>query len=249
MDFLSQANSLPVYLICGGVLLFIVIMCVIFLVKSYRAGLKIGMDPKVLKRAITSSATFTLLPSVSILLGVIALGGTLGVPVSWLRLSVIGALQYELNVAEIAATSMGLSGLRLSEMNVSVFTTIMLVMTVGILSGVFCTLFGLKKYLGKMAAKSKTETKPTEKIRPGFGAYATIAMFVGLCSAYIGSYIGTFTSSGDYLPLTVALISAAAMGVFQYFTVKKKQAWLENFDIATSMFVGMAAAVLINLAV
>ena len=80
MDFLSQANSLPVYLICGGVLLFIVIMCVVFLVKSYRAGLKIGMDPKVLKRAITSSATFTLLPSVSILLGVIALGGTLGVP-------------------------------------------------------------------------------------------------------------------------------------------------------------------------
>ena len=100
MDFLSQVNSLPVYLICGGVLLFIVIMCVVFLVKSYRAGLKIGMDPKVLKRAITSSATFTLLPSVSILLGVIALGGTLGVPVSWLRLSVIGALQYELNVGK-----------------------------------------------------------------------------------------------------------------------------------------------------
>ena len=246
MDFLSQVNSLPVYLICGGVLLFIVIMCVVFLVKSYRAGLKIGMDPKVLKRAITSSATFTLLPSISILLGVIALGGTLGVPVSWLRLSVIGALQYELNVAEIAATSMGLSGLKLSEMNVSVFTTIMLVMTVGILSGVFCTLFGLKKYLGKVAAKPKSEEK---KGRPGFGAYATIAMLVGLCSAYIGSYIGTFTSSGDFLPLTVALISAAVMGIFQYFTVKKKQAWLENFDVATSMIVGMAAAVLINLAI
>ena len=62
-----------------------------------------------LKRAIISSATFTILPSISILLGVIALSGTLGVPFSWLRLSVIGALQYELNVAEIAAQSIGLS--------------------------------------------------------------------------------------------------------------------------------------------
>lgn len=244
MDFLSQVNSLPVYLIVAAVLFFIVIMCVVFLVKSYRAGVKIGMDPKVLKRAITSSATFTLLPSVSILLGVIALSGTLGVPISWLRLSVIGALQYELNVAEIAATGVGLTGLKVSEMNVSAFTTIVLVMTVGILSGVICSIFGLKGYLNKISSKPKAES---EKKGPGFGTYATVAMFIGLCSAYIGSYIGTFTSSGNYLPLVVALVSAAAMSVFQYFTVKKKKAWLENFDVAASMIVGMAAAVMIKL--
>lgn len=243
MDFLSQVNSLPIYLIVAAVLFFIVIMCVVFLVKSYRAGIKIGMDPKVLKRAITSSATFTVLPSVSILLGVIALSGTLGVPISWLRLSVIGALQYELNVAEIAATGVGLTGLKVSEMTVSAYTTIVLVMTAGILSGVLCSIFGLKGYLNKISSKPKKEG---EKGKPGFGSYATIAMFIGLCSAYIGSYIGTFTSSGNYLPLVVALVSAAAMSIFQYFTVKKKKAWLENFDVAASMIVGMAAAVIIN---
>ena len=246
MDFLSQVNSLPIYLIVAAILLFIVIMCVVFLVKSYRAGINIGMDPKVLKRAITSSATFTVLPSVSILLGVIALSGALGVPVSWLRLSVIGALQYELNVAEIAATSVGLSGLKLSEMNATAFTTIVLVMTVGILSGVVCSIFGLRKYLSKLSVNPKSSEN---KGKPGFGAYATIAMFIGLCSAYIGSYIGTFTSSGNYLPLVVALLSALVMGIFQHFTVKKKMAWLENFDVAVSMIFGMAAAVLIHLAV
>ena len=108
------------------------------------------MDKKVLKRAIISSATFTILPSISILLGVIALSGTLGVPFSWLRLSVIGALQYELNVAEIAAQSaIGLTGLKLSEMSMSAFATISLVMTIGILGGVFCCIFFLKKYLAK----------------------------------------------------------------------------------------------------
>lgn len=243
-EYLSQVNALPFYLIVGGVLLFIVVMCVVFLVKSYRAGIAIGMDKKVLKRAITSSATFTVLPSISILLGVIALSGTLGVPFSWLRLSVIGALQYELNVAEISATSIGLTGLKASEMTVQAFSTIALVMTVGILGGVFCCIFGLKKYLGKVQ-KTTTQKKSG---KPGFGAYATIAMFIGLCSAYIGSYVGTFTSSGNYLPLVVAGISAVVMAIFEYFTQKKKMAWLDNFSVATSMLIGMIAAVMIKLA-
>lgn len=242
-EYLSQVNALPFYLIVGGVLFFIVIMCVVFLVKSYRAGIELGMDKKVLKRAITSSATFTVLPSVSILLGVIALSGTLGVPLSWLRLSVIGALQYELNVAEIAAQSIGLSGLKVSELSIQAFSTIALVMTVGILGGVFCCIFGLKKYLGKVQ-KSTAKKEPG---KPGFGSYATIAMFIGLCSAYIGSYVGTFTSSGNYLPLFVAGVSAVVMAIFEYFTNKKKMGWLDNFSVATSMLVAMVAAVLINL--
>ena len=173
----------------------------------------------------------------------IALSGSLGVPLSWLRLSVVGALQYELNVAEIAATGMGLSGLKVSEMSIGAFTTIALVMTAGILSGITCCIFGLKKYLGKVQKKEKKN----DSGRPGFGTYATIAMFIGLCSAYIGSYVGTWTAFKNSTPLLVAGISALAMAVFEYLIVKKKMEWLENFSIAVSMIIGMAAAVLINL--
>ena len=65
-DYLSQVNAGAFYLIVALVLTYITIMCVVFLVKSYRAGIKIGMDKKVLNKTILSSATFTLLPSVSI---------------------------------------------------------------------------------------------------------------------------------------------------------------------------------------
>ena len=112
-NYLETVNSLPFYLIVAAVLIFVVAMCVVVLVKSYKAGIALGMDPKDLKKVMTSSATFTLLPSISILLGVVALSGSLGVPFSWLRLSVIGSLQYELNVADIAAKAYGLLGLRL----------------------------------------------------------------------------------------------------------------------------------------
>ena len=69
-QYLAGVNSMTFYAIVAAVLGFITVMCFVFLVKSYKAGVAIGMDPKVLKKTITASATFTLLPSISILLGV-----------------------------------------------------------------------------------------------------------------------------------------------------------------------------------
>lgn len=250
-QYLSIVNSGTFYLIVAGVLTLITIMCVVFLVKSYRAGIKIGMDKAILRKTIISSATFTLLPSISILLGVIALSGSLGVPFSWLRLSVIGALQYELNVAEVAAQSIGLAGLKPELMSMEAFVTIALVMTVGILGGVVCCLFFLKKYLNKLQKAPKKESSG----KPGFGAHATTALFVGLCGAYIGAYVGEaivgrpLEGGGfarDVMPLTVACIAAAAMAVFEFFIQKKDKKVLENFSLAASMLIAMTAAVLIQ---
>ena len=249
-QYLAGVNSLTFYAIVAVVLGFITVMCFVFLVKSYKAGIAIGMDPKVLKKTITASATFTLLPSISILLGVIALSGTLGVPFSWLRLSVIGALQYELNVAEIAAQNIGLSGLNLSELDMGAFVTIALVMTMGILGGVFCCIFFLKKYLGKLQSKPKKEnTESDAPSKPGFGAHATTAMFVGLCAAYIGAYIGQAMPGGgsNFMPIFVAMVAAACMAVFEFLVQKKKILVLENFSLAASMLIAMAAAVVVNL--
>ena len=85
MTVLEQMNSLPVYLLCGAVILFVLVMSVFFLLRAWKAGIAIGMDKVKLRRAVTSSITFTLLPSISILLGVIALSGSLGVPLPWVR--------------------------------------------------------------------------------------------------------------------------------------------------------------------
>ena len=80
------------------------------------------------------------------------------------------------------------------------------------------------------------------------------AMFIGLVSAYIGSYIGglvsgngLFTFSGDWMPLLVVAVSGLVMAGFVYLAEKKHQAWVESFSIAGSMLVGMAAAVVVSL--
>ena len=46
MSILSQLNSVPMYLICGGIIAFVAVVCVIFLVRAYRAGQALGMDTR-----------------------------------------------------------------------------------------------------------------------------------------------------------------------------------------------------------
>ena len=81
------------------------------------------------------------------------------------------------------------------------------------------------------------------------------AMFIGLITAYTGSYIGQLIQiqngalvvTGQYLQIVTFVFAALAMAVFTYFAEKKKMAWLDNFSIAGSMLVGMAAAVICGL--
>ena len=248
MSILSQLNSPAMYAICGGIVAFVALICIVFLVRAWRAGLAIGMDRVKMKRVIVSSATFSALPSVGILLGVIALSGSLGTPWPWLRLSVIGALHYETQVAQAAAEQVGMKSLSAAEMTPAGFATIALLMSLCIIWGIVLSIFFNKRYTRRLSSASGG------KGAAGFGDAAMTAMFIGLVSAYLGSYLGgfissngLFTCSGDWTPLAVAVVSAGVMALFSYLAEKKHVTWVENFSIAGSMLAGMAAAVLIGL--
>ena len=249
MNILHQLNSIPIYIICGSIIAFVAALCIIFMVRAYRAGLAIGMDKAKMKRVITSSATFSLLPSVGILLGVIALAGSLGTPWPWLRLSVIGALHYETQVAQAAAEQVGMAELSASQMTASGFSTIALLMSICIMWGMILSVLFNKKYLKKLGSGAKDSAGGA-----GFGDSAMTAMFIGVVSAYIGSYIGgvvsgngMFSFSGSFLPLIVVAVSGCVMAGFVYLAEKKNMAWVESFSIACSMLIGMAAAVVVKL--
>ena len=245
MSVLSQLNRPELYLICGGIILFIAIVCVVFIVRAWRMGKRLGMDVTKMKRAVTASATFSVLPSVGILLGVLALSGSLGTPWPWLRLSVIGALHYETQVADAAAEQIGIK-LSADQMTVQAFSTIALLMSVCIMWGMILAAIFNPRYTKKLQGKGNGSGKP------GFGDRAMVAMFIGMVSAYIGSYIGGFVSGegmfafkGDLTPVVVALVSGLFMSGFIYLAEKKNMVWLESFSIAASMLIGMLVAILL----
>ncbi len=245
MSLLSRLNTPFMYLLCGGIILYVAVVCVFFMIRAYRAGKALGIDTAKMRRVITASATFTLLPSIGILLGVIALSGSLGTPWPWLRLSVIGALHYETQVAEAAAEAVGIKSLSASLMTPSAFSTICLLMSVCIMWGmVFSVLFN-KRYLSRLGSGDKTG-----KPGGGFGDRAMTAMFIGLICAYMGSYIGGFVSgngllrfAGSWIPLGVVAVACLSMAGFLWLYEKKNAVWVESFSIAGSMILAMAAAV------
>lgn len=240
MSYLEKASALPLYIIVAIILLPVIALCIIFIVMSYREGIKIGMDRKKLNKAITSSAAFTLLPSVSILLGVIALSGSLGIPASWLRLSVVGNLQYEATVAEIAAQQMGVA-LDSSLLTMNNLVTILMVMTLGIIWGCLLCLFTLKPYSEKLKIKSNTSSSNSNK-KEGFASIAMTAMMIGLCATFVGSYIAKAFVQSNITPVVTVVVSAVFMALFEYLSKKTKASWLDSFALALSMLAGMAGA-------
>ena len=245
MSVIQQLSSPVMYLICGGIVAFVAVVCVVFAVRAWRAGKAIGMDTAVLRRVVTSSASFSVLPAVGILLGVIALSGALGIPWPWLRLSVIGALHYETQVAQGAAEQVGIH-LAGSEMTAPAFATIALLMSVCIMWGMILNLFLNKKYTRRLSRGGGSSG-------PSFGDQAMSAMFIGLVSVYLGSYLGQWISgqgrfafAGSALPLLTALCAAAVMAVLTLIAEKMKLKWLEDFSLALSMLAGMACAVALS---
>ncbi len=247
---LARLSSAPIYMICGGIVAFVAVVCVAFMVRAWRAGIAIGMDRTKMKRAVTASASFSVLPSLGILLGVIALSGSLGVPWPWLRLSVIGALHYETQVADAASEAAGLPELSGSAMTAEAFSTIALLMSACIVWGMVLSVLFNKKYLHRLQGQG--EKRPGEK-KGGFGDIAMGAMFTGMVSAYLGSYLGDFVSGGglftfrgSWTPIAVAAVSALAMAGFTWLSEKKNMRWLDNFSIAASMLLGMLAAIAVG---
>lgn len=228
------------YGIAAAVILFVMAMAVFFMVKAWREGIRIGMDRQKMRKAVTSSLTFTLIPSVGILIGVIALSGSLGVPVPWLRLSVIGALHYETMAADVAAKAAGLTQLSAGEMTASAFVSIFTVMTIGIIwGGAFC-IFGLKKY--QKAVLGKVSDGQNQ-----WGQILFNAMFIGMVCAYIGVGFADL-AKGSAVSLAVIAVSALAMALFTrlHQSGKSRWRWLESFSLSFAMVIGMASAVLLS---
>ena len=244
MSLLPRLNTAFMYGLCGGIILFVALISIFFLIRAYRAGKALGIDTAKMRRVITASATFTLLPSIGILLGVIALSGSLGTPWPWLRLSVIGALHYETQVAEAAAEAVGLPALSASRMTPSAFCTICLLMSVCVMWGMIFSVLFNKRYLSRLSSGGKAGKFG------GFADSAMTAMFIGMICAYTGSYIGGFISgnglfafAGSWIPLGVVAVACISMAGFLWLYEKKNAVWVESISVAGSMILAMAAAV------
>ena len=197
---LKIANSWWMYLLGIIVVVFVLVGCLFFIIRANKEAKENNMDPSMLKKVAFNSAIFTLLPSISILIGVVALSGSLGIPLPWIRLTVIGALHYEGAAAQAVIDAF--RNLGITMIDNEVFVTIAVVMTLGILTGPIYCLFGFKAYDKKILAKAKVQEEKTpvdevnEKPKKNFGSVLFNAVFIAMICSFLA--VDTVKIGSDY---------------------------------------------------
>ena len=135
-----QVNHPILFGLAALVILFVLFQSIFFLRKAWKRALELGLSSQKLREMSLSTAVFTLAPAVAILIGLITLSKFLGLPLPWLRLSVLGALTYELPAATAAAEAMH-TPINSAVTDPAAYNAIAWVMTLGILSGILLILF------------------------------------------------------------------------------------------------------------
>lgn len=270
-----KPDSWVMYLMYALIVVFISAEAIFYLVKSVKKAKKIGMDMTKIKKVIKTSASFSVLPAIGIGIGVVTLIGSLGITVPAIRLSVIGALQYETQMAAGAANAITGSTNGLTELSSTArggvtaqdYATIVTLMTVAIIAGPILVVLFYKKLQPKLAklgamkvggavdpdVATKNLESDAKKANPNginLGDLAFQVSFIGMIIGYISMSIGAIAAMPSKLTSYynfIAVIVAALFMILSDFLVKKfKWKWLDDFSIAFSMLLAMLVVGIIS---
>ena len=213
-------------------LLYIVAFSLLYLKKAYARCVELGISKEALSKVIKSSLVFSIVPSLSIVVGLFALIPVLGTIWSWWRLSVIGSLSYETLISSSVASAIGFetSAQMLESATGSQFGVVMILMSIGMLSGFF-VLIPLGKKL--CMSVSKSENASTWK-------YVLSGCFM-LCLFAV--YIPVLLI-GDTIQAAVMITGLMIALVLGALSARPGLKWLNDFVMAFSMIGGMASSIL-----
>lgn len=240
MDF--KTNWL-MYGIAAFVILFVVAESVFFIVKAWKRAGVLGMDKQKLKDAATSSALFTIAPAISILATVIALTSALGIVLPWIRLSVIGNIQYETVAAEAILNQLGGSISR-EVTSMKDFSAIAWVMTIGCVFPLILLPFLCKTIQKKLGNVVKNEK--TSALADVISAAALIGIIAAFVCRAINGKSADGTNDAGFLSIATMLTSIIVFMILDALAKKFKLTKFENFVMPIAMFIGMGMAIVLT---
>ncbi len=233
-----------VFILYGIVLVFIVALSLYYMLSALKRAKQLGIESSKIKKVITTSATFSILPGLGIALGVVTLIGTLGIAFPAIRLSVVGSLQYETQMANGVAEGLygSMSAMIAHGISAQDFATMAMVMTVAISSGGLQVLFFYRLYqpkIGKLMAKTTGGKKGGVNI----GDLVFQVSFIGMVIGYLAMSIETLAKNvafiDGYYNFIAVLVAMACMYVCDILINKANWKWLDSFSTPLSMLIAM----------
>ena len=191
-----------------------------------------GLSKADLMKVVKSSAVFSIVPSLPIIISYMILLPALGKFFPWLRLSVIGSATYETLAANMAVTSFGFDSLGSADFSPDVFGSLLWVVTLGVFLSSLSALL-LRRFDSKMQSVT---TDPNS-----FGKVIPNIMFLGMMATLSAPYLADVTN----IP-SLATIVVSALAMIGLNAVGKRIPALKEFAFSLSMIAGMATACLIT---
>jgi hypothetical protein len=254
----------PILFLIVGILNAVVLgQSVFFLCKALKRSKELGMDQSKIRKTIRTAAIFTVAPAVAIVISVITLSKKLGLPLPWLRLSVVGSMSYETVAANNALSAMGQALGSGGNLTAQQYLNVLLVMTISIMMGIWLVPVIGKKLQNGMSSLGKRDAKWADIFSNG--------LFIGMISAFLGFVFcdvcrlwdpnarfvtETIIENGQELkvdvpvsatsgliPVCVLLVSAVVMVICGLLMRKPKLKWLSEYALPISLVVGMASAI------
>ena len=270
MEVFSMVFSVnhPILFFLAGLLVAVVLaQSIYFLIKALRRSKQLGLDQVKIKKTIRSAAIFTVAPAIAIVVSDAILSKKLGLPLPWLRLSVVGSMSYETIAANNALSNMGQSLGSGTALTAQQYVTVLLVMTISIMVGIWLVPAIGKKLQNGMSALANRDAKWADLFQN--------ALFIGMISAFLGfvfcdvsrlwradangivvetekvfNEVGQkveqqveFSATSGLIPVCVMVISALIMVACGLQMKKPKLKWLSEYALPISLIAGMAAAI------
>lgn len=226
------ANSPVMAIFCGLAILVVLVQAAVFFRVAWRQALEMGLSKGDLMKVVKSSAVFSIVPSLPIIISYMILLPALGKFFPWLRLSVIGSATYETLAANMAVTSFGFDSLGSADFSPDVFGSLLWVVTLGVFLSSMSALL-LRKFDSKMQSVT---TDPNS-----FGNVVPNIMFLGMMATLSAPYLADVTNVPSLSAIVVSALVMIGLNA-----VGKKVPALKEFAFSLSMIAGMASACLIT---
>ena len=232
MDVMKLANSIPMWIACAIPVAVVVFQSVFFGLKAHRTKDKLGISDQQEKAAIKSAAITAIGPSIVILASMLSLLVTVGGPIGWMRLSLIGAVMYESTAAGIGTSSVGVT-LGVDPMTAQAFTQGVWTMVVGSLVWVLFGTFSADK----MAKVQDKVTKGNRNLMITMAGAAVIGVFAAMTA---NNFIQLAkTAEGASLTLNKYSLSAVLGGVLMWASTllgrKFNWDWMKDWSLTISI--------------
>ena len=229
-----------IYVLYGIVLAFVISLSLYYMLTAIKHAKQLGIESSKIKKVITTSATFSILPGLGIALGVVTLVGTLGVAFPAIRLSVVGSLQYETQMA--TAVGFGFAEKGITPDAATEFATMAMIMTIAICSGGVEVLFFYRLYqpkIGKLMAKTTGGKKGGVNIGDLIFQVSFIGMVIGYLAMSIETLAKNVTFVDGYYNFIAVLVAMGCMYVCDVLINKANWKWLDSFSTPVSMLIAM----------